>query len=117
MKGSKLERFIAQTDMLQSDRVVFPTKEPWFEGLKKELLVFPSGRHEDQVDSVTQFLHWVQTRWGGFVERDPVTGRSLGRPRIQGRPRPQGRRPPKPGVLLVLSRCLIWRRCGRPLVS
>ena len=86
VKGSKLERFIAQTDILQSDRVVFPTKAPWFEALKKELFVFPNGRHDDQVDSVTQFLHWVQTRWGGYVERHPVTGRPLGRPRPQGRP-------------------------------
>ena len=86
VKGSKFERFITQTDILQSNRVVFPTKAPWFEALKKELFVFPNGRHDDQVDSVTQFLHWVQTRWGGYVERDPVTGRPLGRPRPQGRP-------------------------------
>jgi predicted phage terminase large subunit-like protein len=57
VKGSKFERFITQTDILQSDRVVFPTKAPWFESLKKEMLVFPNGRHDDQVDSVTQFLH------------------------------------------------------------
>ena len=36
VKGSKFERFITQTDILQSNRVVFPTKAPWFEGLKKE---------------------------------------------------------------------------------
>jgi predicted phage terminase large subunit-like protein len=86
VKGSKFERFIAQTDILQSNRVVFPTKAPWFGALKNELFVFPNGRNDDQVDSITQFLNWVQTRWGGYVERDPVTGRPLGRPRPQGRP-------------------------------
>ena len=84
-RGSKFERFIAQTDMMQSDRVVFPTKAPWFAALKKELFVFPNGRHDDQVDSVTQFLAWAQKRGRRFVDRDPVTGRPLGRPRPQGR--------------------------------
>lgn len=87
VRGSKLDRFIAQTDILQSDRVAFLTKAPWFETLKHELLVFPNGRHDDQVDSITQFLEWVQGRGRGFVTpRDPVTGRLLGRPRPKGRP-------------------------------
>ncbi len=87
VRGSKLERFIAQTDILQSDRVAFPTKAPWFEEFKRELLVFPNGRHDDQVDSITQFLEWVQRKGAGFVApRDPVTGRLIGRPRPRGRP-------------------------------
>lgn len=86
VKSSKLERFVAQTDILQSNRVAIPTNAPWFEELKRELLVFPNGRHDDQVDSVTQFLEWMQRRGDGFIApRDPVTGRPLGRPRPAGR--------------------------------
>lgn len=83
VRGSKEERFFAQTDILQSDRVVFPTKAPWFEAFRRELFVFPNGRYDDQVDSVTQFLEWVQFRGRDFVNRDPVTGRPLGRPRSE----------------------------------
>lgn len=76
--GDKFERFIVQTDLLQSDRVAFPTSPAWFEPLKKELLVFPNGRHDDQVDSITQFLRWARSDPGlGFVDRDPKTGRPL----------------------------------------
>ena len=76
--GGKFERFIVQTDMLQSDRLAFPTSPCWFEPLKNELLVFPNGRHDDQVDSVTQFIAWARSDPGlGFVDRDPQTGRPL----------------------------------------
>jgi len=27
------------------------------------LLAFPNGRHDDQVDSVSQFLTWRQNAW------------------------------------------------------
>jgi predicted phage terminase large subunit-like protein len=80
-KGSKLERFIAQTDILQSDRVAIPTKPDWFEGLKHELMVFPNGKYDDQVDSVIQFLKWVQRRGRSRIERDPDTRR----PRVRER--------------------------------
>jgi len=88
-RGSKFERFIAQTDILQSDRVAIPTGMPWFAGLKRELLVFPNGKYDDQVDSVTQFLHWAQRRARGRIGRDPVTGR----PVVRERPQRQVARP------------------------
>ena len=82
VRGDKFERFIAQTDILQSERVAIPKTAPWFETLKRELLVFPNGRYDDQVDSVSQFLKWAQTgRAEMFVDRDPDTGRQLGRRR------------------------------------
>lgn len=75
-RGSKRERLAAQSDILQSDRVALPLNEPWSEAFRHELRAFPSGRYDDQVDSVTQFLEWAQGRRArGFLERDPVTGR------------------------------------------
>lgn len=93
--GDKFERFVVQTDMLQSDRVAFATSPAWFEPLKKELLVFPNGRHDDQVDSITQFLRWMRTDAGlGFVDRDPEPGRPLHNLRNQrDRERRAARRP------------------------
>jgi hypothetical protein len=35
---------------------------PWLAIFLTELLSFPHGRHDDQVDSVSQFLYWFQQR-------------------------------------------------------
>jgi hypothetical protein len=32
----------------------------WLGEFLTELLSFPNGRHDDQVDSVSQFLRWLQ---------------------------------------------------------
>ena len=40
---------------MQAGKVWFPEKAPWYQALKTELLQFPAGKHDDQVDS----LAWV----------------------------------------------------------
>ena len=37
-----------------------PDNGPWLPEFLSELLAFPNGRHDDQVDSVSQFLFWWQ---------------------------------------------------------
>jgi predicted phage terminase large subunit-like protein len=101
VKGTKFERFIAQTDILQSDQVVFPNGEPRFEALRHELFVFPNGRNDDQVDSITQFLAWAQKRGRAFVNRDPETGR----PRGSRQRRTSRRRSHRPTTAELLSGC------------
>jgi predicted phage terminase large subunit-like protein len=78
-RGSKVERLTGQLDMLQSPQVAIPTQTPWWEHLARELRTFPNG-YDDQVDSISQFLAWIQgPRGRGFMDRDPLTGRPLGR--------------------------------------
>ena len=60
--GSKAERMGAQTTYIEAGRVKLPTTAPWLDDLRSELAAFPFGRHDDQVDSVSQFLGWVTTR-------------------------------------------------------
>ena len=80
-KGSKVERLTGQLDMLQSPQVAIPTEVPWWEDLSRELRAFPNARYDDQVDSISQFLAWIQgPRGRGFMNRDRVTGRPLGTP-------------------------------------
>ena len=31
---------------------------PWIAELQREVSLFPNGKHDDQVDSLTQFLRW-----------------------------------------------------------
>ena len=69
-----------QLDMLQSPQIAIPTQTPWWDDLVRELRAFPNVRYDDQVDSISQFFALIQGRHGrGFMDRDPVTGRPIGR--------------------------------------
>jgi predicted phage terminase large subunit-like protein len=50
--------------------VHLPENAPWLGEFLTELLAFPKGRHDDQVDSVSQFLKWAAVR--RFREQDLV---------------------------------------------
>ena len=38
---------------------ICPGGADWLDGFLHELLAFPYGQHDDQVDSVSQFLNWA----------------------------------------------------------
>jgi predicted phage terminase large subunit-like protein len=50
--------FVPRTAVFEQGRVFLPEKGPWLDGFYIEFLVFPSGRHDGQVDSMSQFLKW-----------------------------------------------------------
>jgi predicted phage terminase large subunit-like protein len=58
----KRARVIAQTDLFAGGSVRFPRKAAWLEDFTAELLAFP-GRHDDQVDALTQGLAWGRHDW------------------------------------------------------
>jgi predicted phage terminase large subunit-like protein len=58
----KRARVIAQTDLFAGGSVRFPRKAGWLEDFTAELLAFP-GRHDDQVDALTQGLAWGRNDW------------------------------------------------------
>ena len=47
-----------QAGKFENGQVLFPKEEPWLRDLEEELFAFPSGRHDDQVDSVSQALSY-----------------------------------------------------------
>jgi predicted phage terminase large subunit-like protein len=59
----KRARVIAQTDLFAAGSVRLPQRAAWLEDLTAELLAFP-GRHDDQVDALTQGLAWGRQRQG-----------------------------------------------------
>jgi predicted phage terminase large subunit-like protein len=61
----KRARVIAQTDLFAGGSVRFPRRAAWLEDFTAELLAFP-GRHDDQVDALTQGLAWGRVRRGEF---------------------------------------------------
>ena len=58
-EGSKADRMVAQSAKIEAGHVHLPQEADWLGTLLLELLGFPSGRHDDQVDSVSQFLNWI----------------------------------------------------------
>ncbi len=59
-ESDKITRMSAQSAQIEAGRVFLPRSAPWLGDFQAELLQFPHGRHDDQVDSVSQFLAWVQ---------------------------------------------------------
>jgi hypothetical protein len=65
-----------------SGNFLVPCQAEWLAAFPDECIAFPNGRHDDQVDSMTQFLSLTGARLAlDFSDRDPRTGRSIGRQR------------------------------------
>jgi predicted phage terminase large subunit-like protein len=57
--GDKLMRMEAQTPTIEAGYVHLPAEASWLGDFQVEMMSFPYGRHDDQVDSVSQFLNWA----------------------------------------------------------
>jgi predicted phage terminase large subunit-like protein len=58
----KRARLISQIDLFEGGSVLLPKDAPWLDAFVSELLSFP-GRHDDQVDALTQGLAWRREAW------------------------------------------------------
>ena len=80
----KATRLEAQTARMETGRYLLPASAPWLPELRRELLAFPAGRYDDQVDCMVQFIEWsASPRGKAIAARNPVTGR----PTVINRPR------------------------------
>jgi predicted phage terminase large subunit-like protein len=71
-QGSKADRMVAQSATIEAGHVHLPREADWFDTFLLELLAFPNGRHDDQVDSVSQFLNWSARR--NFFDTSMLVG-------------------------------------------
>jgi predicted phage terminase large subunit-like protein len=58
-EGDKVLRMSAQTAKIEAGAVHLPRKALWLDDLRSEVLAFPHGIHDDQVDSISQALGWM----------------------------------------------------------
>jgi predicted phage terminase large subunit-like protein len=65
----KRARVIAQSDLFVGGSVRLPKSAPWLEDFTAELLAFP-GRHDDQVDALTQGLAWGRSMYSQRARSD-----------------------------------------------
>jgi predicted phage terminase large subunit-like protein len=61
-EGSKVDRMVAQSAKIEAGHLHLPKEADWLDDLLLEFLAFPHGRHDDQVDSVSQLLKWAAKR-------------------------------------------------------
>jgi predicted phage terminase large subunit-like protein len=85
-------RMAIQAAKFENGQVFFPKEAPWLRDLEDELFAFPSGRHDDQVDSISQALghkspsYWTKASLDGYsnlinaLYQDAIFGRLAGRP-------------------------------------
>jgi predicted phage terminase large subunit-like protein len=61
--GDKDSRLYSCQPEFESGAVLFPREAQWKSELIDELLGFPSARHDDQVDSLSQAIRWNKLRF------------------------------------------------------
>jgi len=88
-EGDKITRLSNQCGKIEGGRVHIPEKAHWLGDFMTEMLGFPRSRHDDQVDSVSQFLSWLDEKGKKYF-----TVRELGSGKLEYDSRyPGGRRP------------------------
>ena len=85
-------RIAIQAAKFENGQVFFPKEASWLRDLEAELFAFPSGRHDDQVDSISQALGhkspsgWTKESFEGYnnsmnaLWQDAMFARHIGRP-------------------------------------
>ena len=71
-KGSKQDCLAAQSAKIEAGHVYLPTDAPWLADFLAEVLAFPNTSHDDQIDTLSQFLQWASSR-----RYDPLPTTSL----------------------------------------
>jgi predicted phage terminase large subunit-like protein len=67
----KMARLLAQASRFEAGQVHLPRQAPWLAVYLNELLAFPAGRHDDQVDSTSQALKYL-TRMSPLIRERPA---------------------------------------------
>jgi predicted phage terminase large subunit-like protein len=69
---NKVVRMAQHEGRFEAGLILFPKEAPWLADFEAELLAFPNGRYDDQVDALLLFLDWFAQ-----VDRLPTYGVAL----------------------------------------
>ena len=56
---------MATIPKIESGKVAVARDAPWMAEFRREMTLFPNGKHDDQVDSLSQFLNWWDQSYQG----------------------------------------------------
>ena len=68
--SDKASRMQGQTPKLEAGSLFLPRSSPWRVDFLEEYLSFPRGRHDDQIDALSQFLEWLVNCEDNWFECD-----------------------------------------------
>jgi predicted phage terminase large subunit-like protein len=60
--SDKATRMFTETPKLQAGNLILPKVAPWIDDFTIEYLAFANGKHDDQIDALSQFLNWQGNR-------------------------------------------------------
>lgn len=83
---SKEERFNGCLSEIEAGHFLLPHEAPWLADLRHELKAFPQGKHDDQVDSLSQFVKYQMLNWRYVLTERTLGGRVVHRVRRDRRP-------------------------------
>jgi predicted phage terminase large subunit-like protein len=63
-KGDKKDRLAIPAAKIQAGHVFLPVDAPWLADFLAEVLAFPNATHDDQIDTLSQFLNWASSPRG-----------------------------------------------------
>lgn len=63
VEEDKETRFIGTLGEVETGHILMPAEAPWLDAFKSEMKAFPAGRHDDQVDSFSQFIEFQRRNW------------------------------------------------------
>jgi predicted phage terminase large subunit-like protein len=84
--SNKEERFAGCFAEIEAGHFLLPVDAPWLAALRAELKAFPSGRHDDQVDCLSQFIGYQLKHWRWVMTERGPDGRALRKNRLRKRP-------------------------------
>jgi predicted phage terminase large subunit-like protein len=61
-EGDKADRLVTQSALIEQGSVYLPENAGFLGDFRSELLSFPNGSHDDQVDALSQALDWLHGR-------------------------------------------------------
>jgi predicted phage terminase large subunit-like protein len=62
-EADKVTRAAGISSIVEAGQLFLPAETHWLAEFQKELLAFPSSRHDDQVDALSQLLDWTRRKW------------------------------------------------------
>ena len=91
--------------LIENGKVFIPKDAIWRGDFEKELLTFPNGKHDDQVDALSQLLQFVKSHKLATLEnwRDGQILRRSPERRSSGRNRPRSGERTAPIALFGVS--------------
>ena len=66
-KDDKQTRLSRHQGRFEAGRIFLPAEAPWLAEFEGELLAFPNGRYDDQVDALLLFLDWLSQNQYNFT--------------------------------------------------